>query len=105
MGLRNMIILQEVSCDMLNFYKLLNQKMDTNLAMICFLLINIVFWFFVGSLSGALIAALLFDRELIVSYAITLGGMSSPHFGLCQWIYFCDTEFLTHLLFHHPSIY
>lgn len=74
MGLRNMIILQEVSCDMLNFYKLLNQKMDTNLAMICFLLINIVFWFFVGSLSGALIAALLFDRELIVSCAITLGA-------------------------------
>ena len=25
MGLRNMIILQEVSCDMLNFYKLLNK--------------------------------------------------------------------------------
>ena len=67
-------MLQEVSCDMLAFYKLLNQKMDTNLAMFCFLLTNIIFWFLTGSLAGALIAALLFDRELIVSCAVTLGA-------------------------------
>ena len=73
-GLRNKIMRQEVSWDMLAIYKLLNQKMDNNLAMICFLLINIVFWFLIGSLFGALIAALLFDRELIVSCAVTLGA-------------------------------
>ena len=59
---------------MLAYYKLLNQKLDTNLAMFCFLLTNIIFWFLAGSLVGALIAALLFDRELIVSCAVTLGA-------------------------------
>lgn len=74
MSFRNIVMLQEVSCDMLAYYKLLNQKMDPNLAMFCFLLTNIVFWFLAGSLAGALIAALLFDRELIVSCAVTLGA-------------------------------
>lgn len=74
MGFRNIVMLQEVPCDMLAFYKLLNQKMDANLAMFCFLLTNIIFWFLAGSLAGALIAALLFDRELIVSCAVTLGA-------------------------------
>lgn len=59
---------------MLAYYKLLNQKMDSNLAMFCFLITNIIFWFLAGSLAGALIASLLFDRELIVSCAVTLGA-------------------------------
>lgn len=59
---------------MLAFYKLLNQKMDANLAMICFLLFNIVFWFLIGALAGALIAALLIGQELVVSCAVTMGA-------------------------------
>ena len=47
---------------MLAFYKLLNEKMDPNLAMVFFLLAGIVFWFFIDSLVGALIAVLLLDR-------------------------------------------
>ena len=74
MGFRNIVMLQEVSCDMLALYKYLNQKKNPNLAMFCFLLTNIIFWFLVGSLVGALIATLLFDRELIVSCAGTLGA-------------------------------
>lgn len=74
MGFKNTVMLLEVSCDMLALYKLLNQKMDSKLAMFCFLLANIMFWFLAGFLAGALIAALLFDRELIVSCAVTLGS-------------------------------
>lgn len=59
---------------MLAFYKLLNEKMDPNLAMVFFLLAGIVFWFFIDSLVGALIAVLLLDREMIVSCAVTMGA-------------------------------
>ncbi|MGN0377269.1 MAG: hypothetical protein ACI4ED_06505 [Suilimivivens sp.] len=56
------------------FYKLLNQKMESTPAMFCFLLINIVFWFLVGGLAGALLAFFFLGKELMLSCAVTLGA-------------------------------
>lgn len=55
-------------------YRKLNSKMEYSSAIPFFLFINIIFWFLIGSLSGALIAFLFLDRELIVSCAVTLGA-------------------------------
>jgi len=63
------------------FYKKIKQSMDATSAILCFIFVNIIFWFFIGALAGIFMAILFPGRNTVFSCAVTLGSCLALSLG------------------------